>query len=177
MEGAPTAVSMHYSARRGGAMPGVADSALGLNSGTLDQQELIQVFAAKGIAATANDVDDLIRASNGAAAGDDVSGMECSFDAFLAWMHSSSPLANEMRHALGGVLDATLDMDAMGMEERELWAKTTRGWVYPGSNLRQTVFILLEEAHSSRLAKAISLLLVLLISLSTATFVLEVSTP
>ena len=134
------------------------------------------MFAAKGISAAVKDVDDLIRASNGAAAGDDVSGMVCSFEAFFAWMHSSSPLANEMRHALGGVLNATLDMDAMGIEERELWAKTTRGWVCPGSSFRQTLFILLEEANSSRLAKAISLLMMLLISLSTATFVLEVIT-
>lgn len=135
------------------------------------------MFQAKGITAAPKDVDDLIRAANGTSVDDDVSGMEVSFDAFSKWMQSSSPLANEMRRALGGMLEDKLDMDQMGIEERELWAKQTGGCIYHGQSARETVFIALEEANSSRLAKIISLLMMALIAFSTTMFVLEVTTP
>jgi hypothetical protein len=155
----------------------VANSALGLNSGTLDQGELIEMFQANGITAVPKDVDDLIRAAHGASADEDVTGMDVSFDAFSSWMQSSSPLANEMRHALGGMLEDKLDIDQMGIEERELWAKKSGGCIYHGESFRETIFIVLEEANSSRLAKTISLLMMALIAFSTTMFVLEVTTP
>ena len=133
------------------------------------------MFAGKGISAADKDVDDLIRAANGCALDEDVSELDVTFDAFSRWMQSSSPLANEMRHVLGGSLENKLDMDAMGIEERELWAKREKGWIYPGGSPRRTTFILLEEANSSRMAKAISLLMMTLIAFSTTMFVLEVT--
>eukprot|EP01043_Picozoa_sp_COSAG02_P011692 COSAG02_NODE_435_length_22393_cov_18.805643_12_plen_166_part_00 len=145
-----------------------------MDSGTLDQGELIEMFAASGIAADRKDVDDLIRAAHGASADEDVSDMDVSFEAFSTWMQSSSPLANEMRHALGGMLEEKLDIDRMGIEERELWAKQTGGFIYRGQSARETVFILLEESNSSRLAKTISLLMMTLIAFSTTMFILEV---
>lgn len=133
------------------------------------------MFAANGIAAAPKDVDDLIRAAHGAPADKDVTGMDVSFEAFSTWMQSSSPLANEMRHALGGMLEEKLDMDRLGIEERELWAKQTGGCIYRGQSARETVFILLEESNSSRLAKAISLMMMALIAFSTTMFILEVT--
>lgn len=138
------------------------------------------MFAANGIMAETKDVDDLIRAANGATAEDDVSDLEVTFEAFSSWMQSSSPLADKMRSALGGMLEEKLDIDSIGIEEREQWYKDERGWVYPADSARQTVFIMLEEPNSSRMAKLISVVMMMLIAFSTAMFVLEVisdSTP
>jgi hypothetical protein len=146
---------------------------VGCDRGTLDQEELVEMFAAKGITADLQDVDDLIRAANNTEADEDVSEMDVSFEAFSAWMQSSSPLADKMRGALGGMLEDKLDIDSMGIEERELWAKDG-GWLYWGEDGgRQTVFIVLEEANSSKLAKLISELMMLMIFFSTLMFMLE----
>jgi hypothetical protein len=143
--------------------------------GTLDKEELIEMFEGNGVTADAEDVNDLIRAANGLEAGAEVTGdMEVTFEAFKGWMQSSSLLADSMRHALGGMLDDQLDIDGLGIEERELWA-LDGGWVYVGESGKQTIFIVLEESNSSRLAKLVSKLMMLLIVISTMMFILEVS--
>lgn len=118
------------------------------------------MFAGNGVEADSEDINDLLRAANGTAADDDVAELDVSFDAFSAWMQSSSPLADAMRAALGGMLDDQLDIDTMGIEERELWAEGG-GWLYFAESGKQTVFIMLEESGSSKFAKGIYKLMVI----------------
>ena len=52
------------------------------------------MFAGNGVTADSEDINDLLRAANGTAADEGVHGLDVSFEAFTAWMQSSSPLAD-----------------------------------------------------------------------------------
>eukprot|EP01052_Picozoa_sp_SAG31_P006757 SAG31_NODE_314_length_17854_cov_3.932075_4_plen_289_part_00 len=142
-------------------------------SGTLDIDEVLKCFKHLKIRTNQDAVLEMMATATGVSAetaaaspGD----LEVDYEQFAAWMQSSSPLADKLRQKLGGTLDDAFNIDDLGIEEREQYT----GWVYefPGDTAC-TIFVLLEEPESSKLAKLLSSYVLLLILFSSVTFVME----
>ena len=101
--------------------------------GTLDQEEIAQIFSENKIDVTDIELSVLMqRAANGTTSnaayvrkethdqepGKGLDEVALDFDQFSVWMQSSDSLADKLRQAIGGTLEDKLDRHALGVEER-----------------------------------------------------------
>jgi hypothetical protein len=140
--------------------------------GTLDEAEIQDVFSKINLVVTSDEINDIMRACG--AVPDETGNLDIDFEQFSKWVMSTHPKAAYLRHnfsVAGGVaLDTLVDDDAIALAERK--GKDKLIFIADGDML-QTIFVLLEEPDSGKLAKFLSLWIQTLVILSTITFVTE----
>ena len=136
-------------------------------SGDLDIEELSHVFEKIGVEASEQELEDIMTACG--AEPDEEGETEVNFSQFSSWMMSTHPKAVALRHNFSA-LDDLVDDDEIAKAARK--GKDKFMFVAPGDPL-QTVFVLLEEPDSGKLAKFISLWIQALVVVSTTTFITE----
>jgi hypothetical protein len=139
--------------------------------GSLDKEELLHCFESLDITlntAELNAVFDDI---------DDDGGGEIEFEEFASWMMGVHPLASALRHGLEGATGGKDLSELLTDDDIEQMAKERRksgGFInVVKGDLGQTIFLLMDEPHSSQLARIISLWIQLLIFVSTLIFLCE----
>eukprot|EP01052_Picozoa_sp_SAG31_P008277 SAG31_NODE_415_length_15951_cov_13.530848_7_plen_270_part_00 len=136
-------------------------------NGELDDEELASVFEKIGVEVSSEDIENIMDACG--AEPDDEGNKEVNFVQFSKWMMSVHPKAEALRHSFAA-LDDLVDDAEIAKSSRKGSDKLI--YVAPGDPL-QTVFVLLEEPDSGKLAKIISIWIQTLVVITTVTFVTE----
>ena len=141
--------------------------------GTLDKDEMAQVFEDIGMPLKESELSSVMKDIDKDGGGD------VDFDEFCMWMMGMHPYAVSLRANLtssaagGAALDEIVTNDDLADMQRQKRAQSDSWIAIEPGDIGRTVFILLEEPNSSKLAKIISLYIQALIFVSTFIFLAE----
>lgn len=144
--------------------------------GALDKEQITQLMVECGAELTQQEVDEVF------AIVDQDGGGDVDFPEFARWMMSTSDIAERLRHGLhskvldGLALDAFIDIDELKRAERasaQSWADMPTVWKSEDGNTAETIFVMLEEPGTSKMATVVSVFMQGLIFISSVIFIVE----